>query len=323
MNLQQLRFQLNPFFKIVMLIFKKKQMKTINNYKYILMLAVVALFASCSEDDDVAVAPASTNIQMIVEAFVNSQIEITGHAGTNNANIELGFRLTEHSTSYRGSDVNITYDGNEYVIPAGEDEVIVGVTNVEFELDAPGGGEIPFNGITMTSIIDFTANFEVVIDNRPSDLVVIKKGSITVSATVYNQLPQSNPNGIELLLDWENPGANDVDLYFSLGDVNGDYLGWYLRSWTVSRYENLTLPLDDSFDDSSMLGTDQYFVEINTQWVSGQAAVDYKLFVAYPDGSLEIFDGTTTGGEVNNMDIKVVKTTDMDDVVEYTFETVD
>lgn len=284
-------------------------MKTINNYKYIVLLAVVALFASCSEDDDVAVAPATTNIQVVVEAFVSSQIEITGQNGTNNANIELGFKLTEYSTTYRGSDVIITYDGNEYVIPAGENEVIVGFTNVEFELSPPGGN-IPYDGITMTSQIDFAANFEVDVANRPDELVVLKRGVIDVSATVYNQLPQTNPNAVELLLDWQNPSA-DIDLYFALGDANGNYLGWYYRSWTASRYENISLPIDNTFDDTSVIAPDNYYVNINTDY-SFTDVMDYKLFIAYPDGSLEIIDGTTVSGQANNLNILTTKTTDPD-----------
>ena len=126
-------------------------MKTINKYKYLVLIAVVTLFVSCAEDDDVAVAPASTNIQVIVEPFANSQSGGLAQSGTNNAVVELGFRLTEHSTTYLDSDVVVTYEGAQYVISpedldgdgeidAETKEVILGNINVEYELEPPTGG---------------------------------------------------------------------------------------------------------------------------------------------------------------------------------------
>lgn len=280
-------------------------MKTINNYKYILMLTVVALFASCSEDDDVAVAPASTNIQVVVESFVNSQIEVIGHAGTNNANIEIGFRLTEFSTTYRGSDVIITYDGNEYVIEAGEDEVIVGLTNVEFELDAPGGN-IPYNGITMTSQIDFTANFEVEVDNRPSNLVVLKSGSITVSATVYGQLPPVTAGKINFLFDWSpnHSGGNDLDL--RLRNSGGTQFD---SSLSVSNYEDVAL-LDSAPDDDYVVNVDP--------WSTSSATINGIMFAMHPDGTLEVFEMDLSGINSETTFVYVNKETDDDDNVTYT-----
>lgn len=283
-------------------------MKTIKNYKFIMLLAVVSLFFSC-ENDGASVEPASMNIQIVVEAFVNSQIELTGQAGSNNANIELGFKLTENST-YNGSDVTITYEGNEYVIPAGENEVIVGVTNIEFELGSPGG-DIPYEGVSMTSEINLGDYFEVTVGGRPSDLVVIKSGSIIINATVYNRLPQTNENSVELLLDWENP-SQDVDLYFSLGDANANYLGYFDNSGSVSRYEEISLPIDASYDDSSILAPNNYYVDIYTRWISGYPSINYKLFIAYPDGTLEIIDGSTEDGQSRNLNILTTKTTNVD-----------
>ncbi len=280
-------------------------MKTINNYKYILMLAVVALFASCSEDDDAAVAPASNNIQVIVESFVNSQVEIIGQAGTNNANIEIGFRLTEYSTTYRDSDVIITYDGNDYVIPAGEDEVIVGMTNVEFELDAPGGN-VPYNGITMSSQIDFTGNFEVAVDSRPSDLVVLKSSSITVSATVYGQLPPVTDGQINFLFDW-NPNddaGNDLDLRLRNDDgTQFDYSG------SVSNYEDVAL-LNSSPDDDYVVNADP--------WSTSSASIGGIVFAMHPDGTLEVFEMDLSGINSETTLVYVNKATDMDGNVTYT-----
>ncbi len=297
-------------------------MKTIKNYKYLLLIALVTLVYSCAEGDKEPVAQASKNIQVVIEPFVASQIDIVGQVGSNTAEVNLGFRMTPFfSSTYEDSDIIITYQGADYVIsPRDNDgdgfadadtkEVIVGLTSVTFELEAVGG-EAPFEGTTVSTEIDFDDYYEITVVDRPSDLVVLKQGGIEVNAILYNQVPQTNPNAVELLLDWRNPSSNDVDLYFSLGDVNGDYLGWYLRSWTVSRYEDLSLPIDGTFDDSAAIAPDQYFVEINTRW-AGRRSIDYKLFIAYPDGTMDIIDGTTTSGVANNMDIKVTKTTNMD-----------
>ena len=241
----------------------------------------------------------------------------------------MGFKLSDFSTTYFGSDVVITYDGAEYVISPedadGDGEidedskmVIVGATDVEFELEAPGGS-IPYNGATVTAEIDFEANFEVEVDNRPSDLVVLKSGSFLVSATLYNQVPVSNPNSVEVLLDWEDQSL-DIDLYFALGDSSGNWLDDYDSSGSVSRYENISLPLDDTYDDSSLISPNDYYLDVNTSWAGGVAA-NYKFFIAFPDGTLQIMDGTTVDGVADNLQIKVTKTTNVDtELAEYTFE---
>lgn len=280
-------------------------MKTINNYKYILMLAVVALFASCEEGDDVAVAPASNNIQVVVESFVSSQIEVIGQQGTNNANIEIGFRLSEHSTTYRGSDVIIAYNGSEYVIPAGENEVVVGVTNVEFELDVPGGN-VPYNGLTLTSQIDFTDNFEIEVANRPSDLVVLKSGYITVSAVIYGQLPPVTAGQINFLFDWSpnDSAGNDLDLRLrNSGGTQFDYSG------SVSNYEDVALLDSDPDDDYNV---------IVDPWSTSSSSIAGIMFAMHPDGTLEVFEMDLSGINSETTFVQVNKSTDMDGNVTYT-----
>lgn len=288
-----------------MLIFKKNnQMKTINNYKYILILAVVALFASCSEDDDVAVATASTNIQMIVEPFVLSQSGGLGQAGTNQAVVELGFRLTELSTTYRGSDVVITYEGNEYTIEAGDDEVVLGNINVQYELDPPTGG-IPFNGMTITTFIDFEGTFEVEVLNRPSDLVVISRGGINVTATVYGRIPPITAGQLNFLLDWSpnDDAGNDLDL--RLRNSGGTQFD---SSLSVSNYEDVALSDSDPDDD--------YVVNVDP-WSTSSSTIAGKMFVRHDDGTLEIFDMDLSGINSETTFVYVNKSTDMDGNVTY------
>ncbi|MFK5879963.1 MAG: hypothetical protein QM478_10765 [Flavobacteriaceae bacterium] len=272
-------------------------MKTINNYKYILMLAVVALFASCSEDDDAAVAAASTNIQVVVEPFIATAIQITGQVGSNTANVELGFKLTEFSNTYFGSDIIIIYDGSEYVIEAGDTEVIVGATNIEFELEAPGGN-IPYNGTTLTAQIDFNASFEIDVDDRPSNLVVLKGGSLSVSATLYNQVPPVTAGQINFLFDWSpnHSGGNDLDLRLrNFAGVAYDYSG------SVSNYEDVALLDSDPDDDYNV---------IVDPWSTSTSTITGIMFAMHPDGTLEVFEMDLSGVSSETTFVSVNKSTD-------------
>lgn len=281
-------------------------MKTINKYKYIVLIAVVSLFTSCSsEADDVAVAPASTNIQVVVEAFISSSVSIVGQVGTNNANIELGFRLSDYTTTYHGSDVIISYDGADYVIPAGENEVIVGTTNVEFELEAPGGN-IPYNGITLSSEIDFGANFDVSVANRPSDLVVLKSGSFFVDATIYAQLPPVTSGQINFLFDWSpnHSGGNDLDLRLrNSGGTQFDYSG------SVSNFEDVAL-LDSDPDDDYVVNVDP--------WSTSSVTINGIMFAMHSDGTLEVFEMDLSGISSETTFLDINKATDVDGNVTYT-----
>ncbi len=283
-------------------------MKTVKNYTYILLLAVVVLFTSCVQDDEVAVAPRTTNIQVIVESFVNSQIEVIGQTGTNNANIELGFRLTEHSTSHFGSDIIIYYDGGEYVISPrdldGDGEideetkqVLVGVTNIEFELEPPGGS-IPYDGISVSRQIDFSANFDVEVKDRPGDLVVLKSGSITVSATMYGQLPPVTAGQVSFLFDWSpnHNGGNDLDLRLrnSVGTQ-------YEYSGSVTNYEDVSL-LDSDPDDDYTIFVDP--------WSTIGGTISGIMFAMHPSGTLEVFEMDLTGISGETAFVSINKSTD-------------
>ncbi len=263
------------------------------------MLAVVALFASCSEEgDDVAVAAASTNIQVVVEPFIATAIEITGQVGTNTAAVELGFRLTEFSNTYFGSDIIIIYSGSEYVIEAGDTEVVVGATNIEFELDSPGGN-IPYNGTILTAEIDFNASFEIEVDNRPSDLVVLKGGSLSVSATLYNQIPPVTAGQINFLFDWSpnDSGGNDLDLRLrNFAGVAYDYSG------SVSNYEDVALLDSDPDDDYNV---------IVDPWSTSTASIAGIMFAMHPDGTLEVFEMDLSGVNSETTFVSVNKSTDM------------
>jgi len=279
-------------------------MKTINKYKYIVLLAVVALFVSCSENDDVAVAPASTNIQVVVEPFVLAQSGGLGQAGTNQAVVELGFELTEYSTTYRDSDVVITYEGNEYTIPAGDDQVVVGSINVEYQLDPPTGG-IPFDGTTLTTYIDFDGRFDVEVLNRPSDLVVLKRGGINVTATVYGRIPPITAGQLNILFDWSpnHSGGNDLDL--RLRNAGGSQFD---SSLSVSNYEDVALMDSDPDDD--------YVVNVDP-WSTSSASIAGKMFLRHEDGTLDVFDMDLSGISSETTFVYINKSTDVDGNVTY------
>lgn len=252
-------------------------------YKYIALFAITLFFASCEKDDEVAVAEQTSNIQIVVEPFSASAVNIIGQVGMNTASIDLGFRLTTLSTTYNGSDVNIIYAGNTYTIPAGDSEVVIGPTEVDFEI-APTGA-VPFNGAVTTSQIDFNDRFEISVSNRPSDLVVLKGGALSVNAVVYGQLPPvPAAGGVNFLFDW-NPNddaGNDLDLRLRMvpGDVGIDYSG------SVSNYEDTAISVGDA--------DGMYEVKADA-WSTIGGTIDGIVFAMHSDGTLEVFETDLTG----------------------------
>lgn len=266
--------------------------------KYIAILAVTLFFASCERDDDTAVAAQTSNIQVIVEPFATvSATDIIGQVGTNTAEIDFGFRLTEYSTTYFGSDVVITYAGNEYTIPAGDTEVVVGPTMVNFEV-APPVGAVPYNGMVSVSEIDLSdTSFDFVVQNRPSDLVVLKGegGTLNINTTVYAQLPPVTAGQVNFLFDW-NPNdnaGNDLDLRVRRvpGDISVEYSG------SVTNYEDVDIA------DSDIDG--MYEIKADA-WTTIGGTIDGIVFAMHPDGTLEVFETDLTGISSGGVSAEVV-----------------
>jgi|TARA_B110000240_G_C13462169_1_gene437182 hypothetical protein len=262
--------------------------------KYLAVIALMAFFVSCEQDDDTAVAEQTSNIQVVVEPFSASDIDIIGQVGMNSAVVDLGFRLSEFSTTYNDSDVNIIYEGNTYTIAAGDSQVVVGPTTVDFEI-APLGSSVPFNGIVLTNQINFDDRYEISIDSRPSDLVVLKSGSLGVNARVYGQLPPVPANGINFLFDWSpnDDAGNDLDLRLRMvpGDIAIDYSG------SVSNYE------DTAINDGMADG--MYEVKADS-WSTIGGSIAGILFAMHPDGTLEVFETDLTGIAAGGVSDEVV-----------------
>ncbi len=279
--------------------------------KYLAIFGITLFLASCTQSDEVAVAPASNNIQVIVEPFAATAVDIIGQVGSNTTMVDLGFRLTEFSTTYNGSDIDIIYGGNTYTIPAGEREVVVGPTSVDFEI-APLAGAVPYNGAVITSQINFDDRYDIVVNNRPADLVVLKGGALSVNARVYGQLPPVTPGKITFLFDW-NPNddaGNDLDLRLRRmpGDIGIDW------SASVTNYED-TFIADTDMDATYQVKADA--------WSTIGGTINGILFAMHPDGTLEVFEKDLTGIVYGGIADEVVlvnvdKVTDMDGNVTYT-----
>ena len=291
--------------------------------KYIAIIAITLFFASCERDDDTAVAAQSSNIQVIVEPFATvSATDIIGQIGANTAEIDFGFRLTEFTTSYFGSDVVVTFEGNNYTISPeldengdlvpGTDEVVVGPTMVSFDINPTGA--IPYNGLVSVAEIDLSATaFDFEVLNRPSDLVVLKGegGTVNISATVYGQLPAVTAGQVNFLFDWSpnDDAGNDLDLRVRRvpGDIAVEYSG------SVSNYEDVDIA------DSDIDG--MYEIKADA-WTTIGGTISGIVFAMHPDGTLEVFEtdltGITSGGVSAEVVLVNVEKSTVAGVVTYT-----
>lgn len=290
--------------------------------KYIVIVAIVASFMSCTQDAEIPVATQTSNIQIVVEPFSATALDIIGQVGSNTAEVDLGFRLTGFSTTYLGSDVVITYQGQDYtihpedadgdgIIDPSSKEVIVGPTPVDFEI-APLSGAVPYNGAVISSLIEFSSRYDITVMNRPADLVVLKGGDLSVNARVYGQLPAAEAGKVNFLFDWNpnNDAGNDLDLRLRRmpGDIGIEYSG------SISNYEDVSL------FDSDMDG--MYQVKADA-WSTIGGTISGILFAMHPDGTLEVFEtdltGITSGGVSEEVVlVNIDKVTDANGNVTYT-----
>jgi len=284
-------------------------MKIIN--KYILLLFIAVLAVSCSEDDDMPVAQASSNIQIIVEPFLATSSDVVVQEGLNTMTVDLGFRLRQSGTTYNGSDVNISYGGNTYTIIAGESEVLLGPTEVSFEVNPTG--TIPYNGAAVTTDINLDDAYEINVDSRPSDLVVIKAGNISVTGTVYAVVPEVNSDSVELVFMNQDEQAS---IWFGLSQftTGGSWVTDFNQNSNGDYPRKMSLPLDGNGSFGAIPNSadvDPDIVALNLYPMTAISnPMGFTILAMYPDGTLKVLNGSISSSPFTDNAAVLVTVTD-------------
>jgi hypothetical protein len=255
--------------------------------KILFSILAISVLIACDKDDPAEVAPQTTNPQLILGARATSEVtEMTVEPGDYTLDVDFGFAAVG-GTTYYGSDVNFTFEGEEYFLdvePDGDNYVNVGDYQYPFTVDPPSG-DVPFQGIIQDiniDVSDLDYSYEVI--DRPNDLVVLRGQStpLVVHTVLYGNIPSVNPDQLQFVMDWQDPSGNDLDCRIqSPTNISYD------TSYSVSRYENVEI--NNADDDGT------YYLTIRV-W-TGSGTVPVKFFVRYPDETLEIldYDLTITG----------------------------
>jgi len=248
--------------------------------KIFFLFLAVAFLGACEKDDPAAVAPQTTNPQIILAPSGATDVtDLLTSPGNYTLNVDFGFGFAS-GTTYFDRDVEIMFDGATYEIvadQAGPNFVAVGNIDYPYTIPAPTG-VIPFSGLNNPIEIDLaSADYDYSITSRPSDLVVIKGSTppLVINAYMYENLPDVQGDDLVFVMDWQDSDSNDLDCRIQTSTFTSVDTGY-----SVSRFEEVQLPGANA--DGS------YTFNIRVWSASG--TVPTKIFARHPDGTLEIFD---------------------------------
>jgi len=242
--------------------------------KYILtLIALSCIVVSCEDDEPITAGEGNPlNEEVInIEAVVSAEFDVVGEG--------INFDYTVTIPSALPSDADITV---ELELSNGR----ITTSRVEFAAGATTGTET----ITVAAEDDFITGDAV--EGTPNSAVLKVTGVLldplvtgtayTISSNdlslgMYSIVPEPNPAGLEILMDWPEAGVNDIDLGLFTG------AGSFLRaSETGSRYESITVENTEP-DGTYLLAS----VAFTAPPVGG---LPLKFFFVTPEGDLEVFD---------------------------------
>jgi hypothetical protein len=143
-------------------------------------------------------------------------------------------------------------------------------------------------------------------DGSLDDPFVLTSEAVSVTGLEYNSTYMSNPSLVEgalqILLDWENPDVNDIDMYVTSYADGEDYE----TAESGSRYEG------DFFNASHPDG--EYYVAVGFWSINeGQGDLPYSLTFTWPDGSTVLYESVFVDSENLSYEfplINITKSTD-------------
>jgi len=278
-------------------------MKKIKNI--LLIVTLVFSVTACFDDDAINIVEIAdiTDVTLNV-ASINS---VTGEG----AIVPFTAVIPNTFSSDVDVEVTLTFQGgivtNTVTIPAGSTSADGTITMQDDD------GFDDFDGRTVgLSITGLSVSGAVAGEPTVFDIT-----SNTVNLTSYDRVQLERGfdpvNGqMTILFDWENPGANDLDVRI----FNADTFTQVELAVSGSRWET------DTFNDTHPDG--DYFVLIEFFTASGN--IPWQIFFVHPDQeTISFFEGTfmsTASGDAVFPLINFTKTTtvvDGEDVVSYTF----
>ncbi|MHA7058607.1 hypothetical protein ACWGOQ_0015390 [Aquimarina sp. M1] len=262
----------------------------LNKLKYISIIAVFGLlFTACEDDDPISAGIGDPlNKEVInLEATIASDVTVTGEGNrvdftvtlpqsfssdatvTARAIFDNGNSTTGTAVVEAGSTV-----GTGFVTLSPDDNVIDG-DSIDGAADAV---EISLIGILLDELI-------------PDTTYTISSNALSLG--IYpDTLPAAG--GLNILFDWDNPGANDLDMDV----IDRDFTAIFESSGTGSRFES------DLFQTSGR-ADGIYDIYATIFSASPTEPIDYNVLMTLPNGVLEVVSGTLPAGSPSSTRIPI------------------
>ncbi len=239
----------------------------------LILIAIALVTTSCAIDDDDAVV--ARDIITKTVSFNDSEIIVSASA--------TPYNLEYVVDQVFGSDALIEYTVND---ADGGSTMYRGSNEGAIQLDVSENGAV-FT-VTMTNIS---------VLNKP-DIVdaVIDQSKKTVKIIVLT-IPDADPNALQVIMTWDNPDGNDLDLWIT----DHPPAIAYETSQSVS-------PLEDvSFSNGYPDGT---YNILPRDWFSVDPVIGVLIAVVHPNGTVETFSDTIDAGTDFNYMIRFDKVGD-------------
>lgn len=236
------------------------------------IMAIALMVTSCTINDDYPVeARATTDVTV-------STVAIDMYAGEG-----TDFRFGFQSSQALAQDMLVEYTTStgsmgSVIMPAGT------TMSAPVTASFPDDGEYTFEGVEKTMMVDMNIS----VMNKPDDINVSGSGSISV--TVFDKLPVTEADKLNILVDWIGgpDSSRDMEVFLISGDqdVFGSVLGYSDTFGANNRWEEV------SFAESNPDGTNSYYL----REYYGVYPVTYKIFIRESSGALTMMDGTMDSG---------------------------
>lgn len=219
----------------------------------LILIAIALVTTSCAIDDDDAIVP---------RVIVTKTVSLTDVTDVIVAKSDSPYGI--------GLTVDISFGTNalvEYSVNEGEGGATIafGSTSGSIDLNVSVAGTYMVT-LTNVSVLNKPDTVDAVIDD-------VKK---VIKVTVLDVV--ADPSALQVILDWENPAGNDLDLY-----ITDEDLFILESSLTITPMENVSFANSDYGDAT-------YNVIVNN-WSSSDTNVAIQVYIIHPDGNIESFEG--------------------------------
>ena len=249
-----------------------------NKLNKLLLIGVYTVFLTSCSDDNSVTPGIPTNLNVI---------ELVGTVSTTSAMTaegeEIEVTVTIPQSFSSDVDVEVTALLNNGAATTTAITVPAGTTTGTDDITLPGDDATDSGNLDgLPNYGSLTLSAILLSELEEGNAYTIS--SAPFSLQIFDVLPDTD-DGLNFLMDWENPTDNDLDMYILSTDG-----GSYEQAESGSRYEA----------DLFQYGRPDGDYEVYVGFFVASGDIPYRFFVRHPDGTINIFSGTFPQADVDS-----------------------